>query len=283
MLLHLLKSLNTLLTDDLFVYDVVVVDNDAAESGRPVIESLRGESTFQISYFSEPTQNIALARNMAVTNATGHYLALIDDDEYPRPSWLLTLYQACRRYNAAGVLGPVVPDFQETPPDWILKGHFYRKGDATTGTVLSWKDTRTSNVLLDRSIFDHIDNRFNPALGRGGEDVDFFQRMIEKNYKFLWCNEAFVFETIPPERCKISFMLKRAIHRGRLTVNYKDFNFSYIVRSLIAVPVYTAFLPLAYLVGLHVAIAILLKDAEHLGRLFGLLGIDPIREYYLSK
>ena len=52
-----------------------------------------------ISYDVEPEQNIALARNRAIGNASGEYVALIDDDEFPDKQWLLTLYEAIDRYG----------------------------------------------------------------------------------------------------------------------------------------------------------------------------------------
>src|SRR5690349_23225555 len=94
MLAHLLKKVAELETAGLFTYSIVVIDNDCDESARTITDSFRKESSIKIAYYCEPEQNIALARNKAVQNAAGNYLALIDDDEYPEKNWLIDLYNA---------------------------------------------------------------------------------------------------------------------------------------------------------------------------------------------
>src|SRR5436309_8539340 len=80
---RLLHKLETLMTDDLFTYSLVVVDNDHMASAHGVTTAFKARSRIGLIYLVEPEQNIALARNKAATNASGHYIAFIDDDELP--------------------------------------------------------------------------------------------------------------------------------------------------------------------------------------------------------
>src|SRR5690348_4535548 len=80
---RLLRELDAQETEGEFTYSIVLADNDVSESGRAVAAEFRQTSTIPITYCVEPEQNIALARNRAVANATGDYIAFIDDDEYP--------------------------------------------------------------------------------------------------------------------------------------------------------------------------------------------------------
>jgi succinoglycan biosynthesis protein ExoM len=272
MLLHLLKRLQTQETNQLFTFSIVIVDNDQAQSAKSTVDECKKRSEKCIEYHCEPEQNIALARNKATQSAAGNFVALIDDDEFPANDWLLTLYKACNKYNADGILGPVKPCFEKKPPQWVIRGKFYEKGWHGTGDVLGWKDTRTSNALLRRAIFDNRENIFRREMGRCGEDMDFFKRMIDQNYVFVWCNEALVYETIPPERCKRNFMLKRAFLRGETTLKYSAFNAGYVVKSIIAVPTYTLILPFLLLMGHHHFMKILIRQVEHTGRLLALCG-----------
>ena len=41
-----------------------------------------------VAYRVEPQQNIALARNAAITHATGDFIAFFDDDQLPIKQWL---------------------------------------------------------------------------------------------------------------------------------------------------------------------------------------------------
>jgi cellulose synthase/poly-beta-1,6-N-acetylglucosamine synthase-like glycosyltransferase len=70
-------------------------------------------------------------------------------------------------------------------------------------------------VLLRSSIFKDKDNWFRAEFGSGGEDRDLFRRLIDKGCKFVWCAEAPVYEVVPPERFKRSFMLRRALLRRK--------------------------------------------------------------------
>jgi succinoglycan biosynthesis protein ExoM len=74
-----------------------------------------------LSYDVEREQNLSLARNRSVRNATGKYVAFIDDDEVPTPRWLVTLYQMLLGSGVDGVLGPVYPKFEVEPPKWLTR------------------------------------------------------------------------------------------------------------------------------------------------------------------
>ncbi len=283
MLLNLLEKLQNQKTEQLFTYSIIVVDNDRTQSAKITVDSFKEKSAVEIKYYCEPEQNISLARNKALQSAVGNFVALADDDEFPENNWLLCLYEACKRYNADGVLGPVNPHFQTPPPKWVINGKFYEKDRHKTGNVLQWQNTRTSNVLMKRAIFDDRENMFNPEFGRGGEDKDFFKRMIDKNYVFVWCNEAFIYETIPPERCKRVFMLKRALLRGKIFLKYPSFGLIPIIKSIIAIPTYALILPVTFLMGHHYFMNFLIKLFEHIGRLLALFGLDVIKQYYVMK
>ena len=90
LLLHLMKQL----TLDLFSYSIIVVDNDANQTASALTKRLSKQSPVNISYWCEPNQNIALARNAAVLRSTGDYIAFIDDDEIPAKDWLLILHKS---------------------------------------------------------------------------------------------------------------------------------------------------------------------------------------------
>ena len=80
---RLLQRLDDLITEDRFEYSAVVVDNDADGSAEATMLDWAQRSRVVVSYYLEPEQNISLARNRAVGEAKGDYLAFIDDDELP--------------------------------------------------------------------------------------------------------------------------------------------------------------------------------------------------------
>lgn len=283
MLMHLLERLRAQEAAGRFDYSIVVVDNDVARSAESVVRTFENASGTSLSYDCEPEQNIALARNRAVRNSRGNYLALIDDDEFPGDDWLLQLHRACDTLGVDGVLGPVIPRFEEAAPAWVVRGGFYSKAGHATGDRLEWQDTRTSNALIRRSVFDAPASLFRKELGRGGEDKDFFQRAIDRGCVFAWTSEAPVYESIPVERCRRSFMIRRALLRGRVTLCYSKSDWTYVAKSFVAVPLYATMLPFSLLLGHHNFMKTMIRLSEHAGRLAAWLGFDVIRQYYVTK
>ena len=282
LLSRLLEKLEDQSTEGLFTYSIVVADNDSAESAREAVEKHKKRSALGLDYFVEPIQNIALARNRAVDNAKGDFIAFIDDDEFPERTWLLNLFNSCTRYNVDGVLGEVKPRFDESPPDWLLKGRFCERPTPKTGTLLHWNDGRTGNALLKIEIFKDNKNRFNPEFGRtGGEDGDFFKRMVESGRTFVWVKEAIVYEVIVPERWKESFYLKKSLRIGGLNGEFaktKPFSaIKYLVKAVSAIAIFTSMLPFSFLVGRHYSIKCLTKVLYNFGWIIGLCGWVIIR------
>jgi succinoglycan biosynthesis protein ExoM len=282
---HLLKRLLSELrnqdTDGMFTYSIVVADNDALESAQDVVSEFAASSPVSVVYCAEPFQNIPMARNKAVEHASGDFVAFIDDDEFPAKRWLLTLFEACNRFGADGVVGPVRRYFDERPPKWILKGRFYERPTYPTGFVIDWRKGRTNNVLLKRRLLTSDVPPFRAEF-RTGEDQDFFRRMIEMSCVFVWCNEADVYEVVPPMRWKRTFILRRALLRGTVSIAHPTFGWRDVAKSLVAAPVYLAALPLACLFGHHRFMILAEKLSEHMGRLLALLGINTVKEPYVT-
>ncbi len=285
LLKRLLTDLDLQETNGLFSYSVVVVDNDSSRSAEAVVTEFaaRSERKTGVVYCVESRQNIALARNKAIENATGDLVAFIDDDEFPTRTWLLTLFTTLNEYNVAGVLGPVKPHFDVEPPQWVVKSKLYDRATYPTGFVIDWRKGRTGNVLLRRSILPSDGNPlFRPEF-RTGEDQDFFRRMIGNGHKFVWCNESLAYETVPPIRWKRSFILKRALLQGAIARRHPNFGAVQALKSLVAVPVYSAVLPLMLVCSHAMFMQCLVRWCDHAGRLMALAGLDPIKQAYVTE
>ena len=269
-------------TAGLFNYGIVVVDNDKEKSAGAVVEDVVSRFPIAIKYCVEPRQNIAMARNCAVGNAAGDFVAFIDDDEFPVGEWLLTLFKAIRANEVDGVLAPVDPYFDSSAPRWLVKGGFYDRPTLPTGTVLQWNKCRTGNVLLKKALFAGEMQSFNPEC-LSGEDQDFFRRKIGEGHKFVWCHEAPVYEVVPPARWKRSFLVRRALFRGIFAQRNHGLQPVRVLQAVVSVPVYAVILPVALVLGQAKFMMCVFKLSYHAGRLFALLGINPIGQAYVSE
>ena len=279
LLSRLLQGLERQSTDRSFTYSITVVDNDFGESARETTDLFRSKSSIDIQYYVEPRKGIPLARYKAVANAKGNLVAFIDDDEFPAENWLYKLYETLRKYKADGVLGPVKPRFETNPPEWIIKAKVFERPSHKTGTVLHWEETRTGNVLLPRNIFRKREDWFNPDFPHG-EDKDFFRRMISKGLVFVWCDEAPVYETERSERFSRSYFLKLALLRGNVSLRHRSSKIGPLIKSTIALGIYSCMLPFLGFAGHHLFMRYLVKDCDHLGRILRGCGIN-IEKYLL--
>jgi succinoglycan biosynthesis protein ExoM len=278
LLVKLLSELAQQRTEGLFTYSIVVADNDFMQSGQKVVADFAASSAVPIKYCVEPEQNIALARNKALENASGDFIAFIDDDEYPSNDWLLNMFKACNTFKVDGVLGPVKSYFEHNPPQWVTKGKFFDKQPARIdGYELDWPQTRTSNVLFRRDILRGDAKPFNPIFGVSGEDTEFFRVMIGKGHRFAWCNEAIVYEFVPPSRCSRSYLMRRALLQGGNFPKIRKNPVRNLLKSIIAIPVYALALPVLALFGQHMFIKYLIKLCHHTSRIMSCLGFQLVR------
>ena len=276
MLRRLLLELEKQDTSGAFTFSVAVVDNDAAGSARATALECAAASGRELRYDIEPEKNIARARNRVLALSRGEYVACIDDDEFPTPRWLALLLATCRQSGAAGVLGPVLPDFAVPAPQWIVRGGMFDRPRKPTGADIGRGDARTGNVLLDRAKL--ATAPFDVRFGSGGEDVDFFRRRMAAGERFVWCDEAAVYETVPASRLTRGYQLRRALLRGRNSLRQPAGRFRKLAASVVALPLYTLALPLLALAGQHHFMKFLIKWCDHAGRLLAALGIATVRE-----
>ncbi len=192
-------------TEGLFIYSVVVADNDGMGSAEQVVAAFGAKAQLAVTYCVETEQNIALARNKALQHAKGDLIAFIDDDEFPADDWRCNLFKMYKTSGADGVLGPVKPHFETKPTPWVTKGGFFERPTHPTGHRLSWEQSRTGNVLFKKEILNSLNPPFRQKFGTAGEDMDFFRRAMNMGFSFVWCNEAVVYEVSPSSRSRGAF------------------------------------------------------------------------------
>jgi hypothetical protein len=102
--------------------------------------------------------------------------------------------------------------------------------------------------------------------------------MMKMGCVFVWCDEAAVFETIPPERMKRSYFIKRSLLRGAVTAGMTPFSVLGISKSILASLLYIPSLPFLQLAGHHLFMKYLVKSCDHIGKLLATFGIDIVHE-----
>ena len=202
-------------------FEVVIVDNDAKGTAANVAKTFvpRFETRgCELQYDIEPEQNIALARNRAVSIATGQYVAFLDDDEEAEEDWLEQLIETLIHRDSDAVFGPIMRVYPNGfPKSLVGAGIFEDPRVRLTGSTVGGTAGRTSNGLVKKSALRARPGPFDRELGRtGGEDTEFFCWLEQQGCIFCWCNEAIVKETIGTERACLGYNFRRGYSAGWL-------------------------------------------------------------------
>ncbi len=123
---------------------------------------------------------------------------------------------------------------------------------------------------------------FDPAYGRtGGEDGDFFRRQSRLGRGFVWCDEAVVYEIVPPDRWRLSFHLKKSLRIGLLygdLVRRGEMPSNWLfTRNLLLLSMSALLAPLMFATRKHVRARIFAKMAYCSGYLLGFCGIGRLK------
>lgn len=200
----------------------VIVDNDGED---PAIEALiadfRAAADAPVEYLVERRQGISAARNTAVAVARrvgARAIAMLDDDEWPSPDWLLKLVATREVSGAAIVGGPVEPVFDSNHRVSKKFENLWsvRKG-RLEGKLYVYC---TCNCLIDLTAVASLGDRpFPEEFGMsGGEDAVFFRRLFFAGFGMAWAEEAVVFEEVPAERAHLGWMRQRWYRHGNVGV-----------------------------------------------------------------
>ncbi|WP_085511787.1 glycosyltransferase family 2 protein [Plantibacter flavus] len=194
--------------------EVLVVDNDPAESAREFVTSSPPLESVVVTYRCESESGITAARNRALAEAaSSDLLVFIDDDERPSERWLADLVDTFQRGDAVAVVGPVVSRFEVEPSSWIVAGEFFTRRRMPTGTAVSV--AATNNLLLDLRVVREIGLAFDTAFGHaGGEDTMFTRTLHANGGRLVWCDEAIVWDIVPAARSTRDWVVRRAFSSG---------------------------------------------------------------------
>ncbi|MFN3522102.1 MAG: glycosyltransferase family 2 protein [Phenylobacterium sp.] len=196
--------------------ELVVVDNDAVPSARPVVEEIAGAAPFPVVYVHEPQAGVANARNAAMARAGGDFIAFLDDDEEAPEGWLAALADVQARFDADVVFGPVRG---RAPPGTVrhrayLERFFSREGPDAAGVIDHYYGCGDS--FIRRAALPDPRRPFSPVRNHiGGEDDLLFGQMQAAGRRFAWAPDAWVWEDPAPSRLTLRYAIARAFAYGQ--------------------------------------------------------------------
>ena len=189
---------------------VLVADNDAEDhAGHDLCHTLTGYRWPLTAVIAE-TRGIAQVRNRlieAALSTNADFIAMIDDDEWPAPTWIEEFLKTARATQADVLQGSILFGQGDA-----ADGH----GDIRRATGPIAMLQGAGNLLIRRAVLEDMAAPwFDPQFAlSGGEDQDFFVRLQRAGKRFAWSDEARAHGEVPDTRANLGWLLRRAYSVG---------------------------------------------------------------------
>ena len=202
--------------------EMIVVDNNPDPKVKAICDQAAPGLPITLRYVAEPQAGFTYVMNRAVREGLAldaDFLAFIDDDDEPRPDWLLRLLECQADTGADIVFGAWETDTRDIP-EWARKSRLYRppvKGRdglprvAGSGNVLIGRQA-LNRVLSAGEAFDH---RF---CFSGGADRDFFIRAKNLGAKLALAERSIIQRGHEPHRYTVRGVINRGFTIGHARV-----------------------------------------------------------------
>lgn len=204
----------------------LVVENDVTEQCRDTVDRYAGRfAQASLHYVLETELGIPFGRNRAAKEAIAaeaDLLVFMDDDEVAAEDWLDRLVAGYRQSNAVLLGAPLrakAPDTALTLMQRVMYKNVearYAQKEVRARKRASLHGTDrvtivTNNWLAELALFTGHGIWFDEEMRyTGGTDSKFYAQVREKGLPTGWVTDAFVYETVPPERLSFAYQYRRA-------------------------------------------------------------------------
>jgi len=206
-------------------WEFLVVDNNCTdETGNVLAEKQWRPIGVPVRIVHEKKLGLSNARNRGLSAATGQYLLFLDDDETPDPQWLAAYEKEMLAHSPDALGGRIDVLFEHGDrPPWLRDELLGFLGKLDRGEPHWMSDPSTpfygGNFAVRRDVFGIIGD-FDTDLGRkgrvnaGGEDTDFYRRLLEHHQKIYWVPTAIINHRIRADKLRRSYFLDLHYHLG---------------------------------------------------------------------
>ena len=225
---QLVAALESVVRQDLppHVWECVVVNNNSTDDTVMRFEEFAGaHPDIGLRLVSEPGPGVSYARNRGLREAQAPLVAFIDDDERVNPGFLRAYLDFFDTHPEAVVAGGrIIAEYPTGRPDWMSKyvempianpmdfGPDVRPfpaGRVPGGGNMAFRRTGLAGY-----------GGFDPSLGRvngeliGGEENDFFERLLAGGETIWYVPDAVMWHIIPPSKLTVAYFRRLSYNVG---------------------------------------------------------------------
>lgn len=203
--------------------EIIVVDNNSRDRTPQVVREAMACFPFRMRYVFESEQGLSAARNRAIDEAGGDYLAFLDDECVVNPDWLVVALSTINEVYPSIIGGPYFGAFLPGErPGWFkveygnayFMNYHYERGFQNTFRASG------GNMFVRRDVFDAV--RFDVAMGlvggqlKLGEETDLQERYLgtHPTERVFYESALIVHHYIVPVKLRLSYAVRRAFQVG---------------------------------------------------------------------
>ena len=207
-------------------WEFLVIDNGCRDGTPELLARHRWPEGWQVRVVREEKLGLSNARNRAIAEARGDYVIFMDDDETADPDWLCAYERLIQAHAPDAFGGRIRVLFEDTRPAWLkdeLLGFLgeLNRADAICPLTDPYTSFYGGNFGLHKRVCERA-GLFDDMLGRkgtdntGGEEVDFYRRLLAAGFKVWWTPEAVIHHRIQAEKLTRGYFLDLHYRQGRV-------------------------------------------------------------------
>lgn len=204
-LVRTLEDLKTLRPPDA-PWEFLVIDNGCRDETPQLLASHVWPEGWNARVVREEKLGLSNARNRAIAEARGDYVIFMDDDETADPDWLRAFERLIRARDPDAFGGRIRVLFEDLRPAWLKDELLGFLGELNRAeAIVPLTDPYTSfyggNFGIRKTVCQRVGG-FDAMLGRkgtdntGGEEVDFYRRLLDAGFKVWWTPDAVIHHRI---------------------------------------------------------------------------------------
>lgn len=222
-------------------FEIIIIDNNSTD-GTKTLAARYCRTNRHIKYFFEPRQGLSHARNRAMAEAAGEYIAYIDDDGKAPEDWLEIAVDLIEKEGPSVFGGPYYGYFKTQRPPWFRESYGSKEMRANAGPMDPPNSSLSGgNLFIKTSLLKKMGG-FLPEYGMSGdklgygEETELQQRIrnLEGTEIIYYEPRLYIYHLVRSEKMKLRWWFFHNFERGQTEGRLRKNDFSSSLRQRVA-------------------------------------------------
>ena len=210
-------------TTDKELFEILIIDNNSTDGTKEITADFCKENQ-NFRYIFEEKQGLSHARNRAIEEASGIYIAYIDDDAIADKEWVERIFSVIQNNKDIEAFGgKILPWYNTEKPKWF-KDEFGLHSWGDKHLLLSLQNypfgLSGSNMIFKKDILEKYSG-FSAEYGMTGKKIAFgeesllFNKMLKNNENVQYFPDLFVYHLVSEKSYSLKNAFRRSIQNGK--------------------------------------------------------------------